>query len=327
MKLSSDYQWPYLQNYSVKYNSTSLKFRSDLLDQIETFFSKKYNTQALLFPSGRSALTAIMHFQKINRSDVVFTSKWSSKCVFDVIGNCSNPTVIMSKEVSRFLAIHKWGKIYRIDKSVLDPRFIIEDSVDSFIRNERGLFPNGGSFELLSLPKLIGGYCGGVILTKDNTFWEFAKSLQGQKMDLALFQSRLKQGKKIENASFIHWAENELQNFSLTEEDLLVIQDQLGSWEDGQKIILKRLAELQEKVSPEDFIHDTDKRLGPVLPLDLTRYSLENLEGVMIRNFSSEPDIAKLNFKPHLIIPLHFGVDEETFNLFIEKLIYLDREK
>ncbi|MFA6238838.1 MAG: hypothetical protein WC635_15990 [Bacteriovorax sp.] len=327
MKLPIDYQWPYLQNYSIKNSSSSLIFRRDILEQIESFFEKKYNCHALLFPSGRAGLSAIMLYQKTNRSDIVFTSKWSSKCVFDVICNYANPSVIFGEEVSQLLIVHKWGKIYRANNSSLNQRLIIEDSVDSFIRDESGLFPNEGSFELLSLPKLVGGYCGGVILTRDRAFFDFAKSLQGKKMDLARFQSQLKQGKKIDNAPFINWAETEIQNFSLTEEDLLMIQDQVGHWENCQKIILQRLAQLREKVNPQDFIHDENKRLGPVLPLDTARYSLGEIEGVMKRNFSSEPNISKLNFKPHLIIPLHFGIDDASFNYFVENLIQVDRGK
>lgn len=316
MSLPSDYQWPVNLSFSLSRESDSKQFRRDLYEDIEKFFAEKYKCHALLFPSGRSALSAIMQFKKCSRNDVVYTSKWVSKCVFDVIGAYSNPSVIMGEEVTKVLLVHKWGKVYKAPAR-FKGEGIIEDSVDSFLRDESALFPNGGEFEVLSLPKLIGCSAGGIALTRNEYFVSFVRSLQGTNMELADWQSRLKLKRMT---SFSGWADAELSNFTLVERDLLAIIDRLSHWESCQKIILERLNALSQKVAREDLFHTTEKRLGPVLPLDREKYSLGSLQGVMSRNFSFESDVSRLKFKNCLIIPLHFAVERRLFDQFMANL-------
>ena len=69
---------------------------------------------------------------------------------------------------------------------------IIEDSVDSIILHKNDLFTNKGDFEIVSLPKIIGSISGGIIITKNKSFYEFAKKEQDQNRKLGQYQSRRK---------------------------------------------------------------------------------------------------------------------------------------
>ena len=56
---------------------------------------------------------------------------------------------------------------------------IIEDSTDSIHLNKKSLFLNTNSkFEVVSLPKIISSYSGGLIYTKDKLFYNFAKNFK-----------------------------------------------------------------------------------------------------------------------------------------------------
>ena len=67
---------------------------------------------------------------------------------------------------------------------------IIEDSVDSIILHKNDLFTNKGDLD--SLPKIIGSISGGIIITKNKSFYEFAKKEQDQNRKLGQYQSRRK---------------------------------------------------------------------------------------------------------------------------------------
>lgn len=325
LPLPADYQWPSFKPNLLLNKSESFVHRPDLILQIEDFFAKKYGCHALLFPSARSGLSALMLFLKINRSDVIFTSKWASKCVFDVIGSFSNPSVVMTEEVNKILLIHKWGKIYKSSRQHFSPECIIEDSVDSFIVDPKTLFANKGKYEVLSLPKLIGGNCGGIILTHDNGFKQFTKNLQGQNIELARWQSRLKNKEIDQNTEFLHPSDNELQNFSLIEKDLHALIKQLDIWENCQKIIIQRLESIKNKIPLNDLIHNPVQRVGPVLPLAVSKYNFKNIKGMMVRNFSFESEVSELKFVPCWLMPLHFGVDDKTFDQLLAGLEFLEK--
>lgn len=325
LALPEDYQWPSYKSNLLRKESVSLVDRPDLTLQIEAFFENKYKCHALLFPSARAGLSALMLYLKINRSDVVFTSKWASKCVFDVIGNFSNPSVVMTEEVNKILLIHKWGKVYKNSHHPFASECIIEDSVDSFIVDSKCLFANMGKFEVLSLPKLIGGINGGIVLTHDEKFKQFAKNLQGQNMELARWQSRLKKKEITQHSEFLHSPENELKNFSLVEEDLQALIQQLSIWDDCQNIIIQRLEILKNKIAFEHLIHNPLKRVGPVLPLAVSKYDFNNRQGIMVRNFSFESEVSQLKFVPCWLLPLHFGIDDKTFDQLLAGLEFLEK--
>ena len=108
--LPEDYQWPnQCLSYPEYINSFKLKSRENIIKKIEEYFEKLFNVNAVLMPSGRSALTQILNYHKIDRSNLVFTTRWSSHCLFHAIGAFSNVSTNFFEHPDLILANHKWG--------------------------------------------------------------------------------------------------------------------------------------------------------------------------------------------------------------------------
>lgn len=129
--------------------------------EIEEFFSDRYGgTPAVLAPSGRSALNLGLSYLGLSRPDEVWIPPFSSHCVINAVGYSCTPTTVLDHRLKAAICFHQWGFPKKIETSAP----IIEDSVDSLITSTQGLFPNDGRFEILSLSKIFGSICGGIIL-------------------------------------------------------------------------------------------------------------------------------------------------------------------
>ncbi len=135
------------------------------VDDIEDYFSFLYpHSCPVLMTSGRACLSAIMDLLGLARADHVLLPPFSSHCVINAISRNTTPTPIMSNNTKATIAIHQWGYISQ-------PNFhgvLIEDSVDSLIPMNGDIFPLDGRFEVLSLSKIFGTLCGGVILCQSS---------------------------------------------------------------------------------------------------------------------------------------------------------------
>ena len=60
------------------------------------------------------------------------------------------------------------------------------------LKDKNDLFENKGDFEIISLPKIIGSVSGGIVITKDKNFYEYAKKEQIKNKELGQYQSRCK---------------------------------------------------------------------------------------------------------------------------------------
>ena len=64
-----DNQWPSpYTNYKIYNYSLSESKNYDYFREIETFFEDKFNCDAILTPSGRTAIAMVIRFKQINRS-------------------------------------------------------------------------------------------------------------------------------------------------------------------------------------------------------------------------------------------------------------------
>ena len=74
------------------------------------------------------------------------------------------------------------------------------------------MFVNGGDFEILSMPKIIGSVCGGIVVTKNLNFYDFAKKEQIKNKDLGQYQSRRKFEELNKKTTFHTWLYHESKN-------------------------------------------------------------------------------------------------------------------
>lgn len=116
--------------------------------------------EPVLFPSARAGLTAVLRTLGCTRDDRVAVPAYASHCVIEAVGRVATP-VPSDHEGARAatLVFHQWGYPHR----AAGDGTVIEDSADSLLAPGARLFPNGGRFELCSLPKSLGSASGGVV--------------------------------------------------------------------------------------------------------------------------------------------------------------------
>ena len=108
LPMNRDYQWP---ESAFKKNFIKIADDNVSLEYIEKYFSELINAQAYLFPSARSALSAILKFKNINRSHTLFAPKWSSHCVWDILARYGNPCSIYwckNGAIYLFCFVYEW---------------------------------------------------------------------------------------------------------------------------------------------------------------------------------------------------------------------------
>ena len=266
-----------------------------------------------MFPSGRAAIATILRFLKINRSNEVFTDKWSSHCLFNTIGAYTNiNTEIHNPDL--VICIHKWGEIKKIK---IKKKFqIIEDSVDSLVLNKKTLFPNNGEFEIFSLPKIIGSISGGLVITKNKKFIKFCKQEQKKNKKLGIYQAREKFDTLKNKKNFNTWLYYESWNTYTETNSLIDIERCLKNFDKNKNIIIKRINLIKRKLKINYYLND---RLGPVLALPLEKFkNIKYLSKKFLIRHNSKFIEKKAKFEKCILLPLHFKTNEKDFNIYLK---------
>ena len=231
--------WPKI---NLSHNNYKIKKK---IDYIEDFFLSLTGFRPILFPSGRSCLSLIFRYYKFNRSKSIFINKWSPFCIQSLATYYSNITTnILDSDL--VLLNHRYGKNQFLKKNYKN-KIIIEDSADSIHLNKKSLFINSNSkFEIVSLPKIISSYSGGLIYTKDKLFYNFAKKFQKKNKALGILQSK----KKINYLKNLDknnsWLLDEFDNTYLDQKALNNIIFNLKNFEINKKIIINRRKIIEE---------------------------------------------------------------------------------
>jgi putative PLP-dependent aminotransferase (TIGR04422 family) len=281
--------------------------------EIESFFESRLGHHAVVMPSARAALSLILKTHGFARSHVIFAPLWTSHCVWDVLGRYSNPTVGFDPAPDGFLAVHKWGYVHRFENT---PRgLIIEDSVDSLVASGDSLFPNGGLYELFSLPKIMGTFCGGIVLTRRRALAARLRShRQNVAASFAARQTDLKYACVRSNGTRgTEWQCVEYLNTRLDPNGLEHVLQCIGNYDINAKTIQRRL-ESVVKTAPRLARQLDPRRLPPVLPVAVrSRPRRAANSSIMIRRFDFSRRIDLPRYEPAYLLPLHFGVPDAQF--------------
>jgi len=316
-----DYQWPssFPTIFSYDKNLTN-KSADIIIDRIEEFFSEYYGCGAYLMPSGRSSISLLMRYLEFDRNKTVFITKWSSNCLYSCIGPYSNiSTDLVDPDL--ILANHKWG--YKVNlPEEYSSKIIIEDSVDTIHSEVSSLFHNNGLAEIISLPKIIGSYSGGLILTKDKNLASYIKSQQQNNIKLGCIQSE-RRSKSFEKIDYKleAWHCFEHINTSLDINALKDIENNLNNFFKNMLLISNRREIVLEKFRNLSL----DKaRLGPVVVLPLSQFSLidkNKNKNIMVRRFNYSSLLNKDLYEKSYILPTHFMISDEYFKSLLDLVI------
>ena len=292
-----------------------MKRNIGLYHKIEDFFSELFRVDVLLMPSGRASISLLTKHFHINRSQTVFAPKWTSHCVWDMITRFANPTIECNDKSDFIIAVHKWGNIEKLSKEYTAQ--IIEDSVDSIFIDRSTFFPNNGEFEIISLPKIIGSYTGGLVLIKNKKNVDQLRSYITGNIDLGNHQSKLRFEYALhQNSGFLNWEDRENENVTLDTNALENIAGCLKNYNLNKEMITKRL----ESIAAKSSLKIESDRLPPVFCVEINDKHSGIDPCIMIRSKNFSGFLDRPEFRKVGLIPLHFRADDELFEFCFQSL-------
>lgn len=351
--MALDYQWPSAARLPARFRARGADPRrvERLMRGIEEIFESRLGVRAVLVPSARAGLAMILRAHSVDRSRVVHVPQWVSHCLWDVVGRYSNTSVSFEPRPDVVLAVHKWGVVSRLSHPT--KALVIEDSVDSLPTSPRSLFPNGGLYELISLPKVFGAFCGGVVLTRDASAAERlralrkreelplrptpsrtacavpaagragARALAGQQSMLKYLAAKAAFDGRTE---FMEWEYLEFENLLLDEASLEHVADCVAGWDECAATILSRL----ERAVAADRrlgrgLNVDQGRLPPLLAITGVEPAAAAKAGFLVRRVDVRRSVDRPDYRPAALLPLHFGVREAEFGRLLGALTRLRR--
>ena len=87
--------------------------REQISCELEQRFTKLFGYPSIVVPSGRSAISLSFLLAGANRLNTIFAPKFSSHCVWNVVGRYGNPTINLTDDVDVILAVHLYGHMQR----------------------------------------------------------------------------------------------------------------------------------------------------------------------------------------------------------------------
>jgi hypothetical protein len=300
--------WPKSQKY--KFQNKYINYSKSKLNYIENFFSKKYNSKyCALTPSARTGIILSLKFKKFNKSKIVQLPRWSSNCLTNAVGSLSSINCLEAN-VDCKIVVHHLGQSFDVKKN---KSLLIDDSSDSLPLEKFTSCKKSKYSEVISLPKIIGSYAGGIVLTNNKFLYAYIKNHQDKDLELAKYQSIQKYNSMIKNSKNYSWHYNEIVNFSLDYNTVNNIFRNLIYFDINKNIIIKR-----KKLFSNYALYDDKYRLGPCLLFNLKKNNKQKLNAY---HFNITKNIDKQNYKEITVLPIHFGVSdlevEKFYNLII----------
>jgi putative PLP-dependent aminotransferase (TIGR04422 family) len=292
--------------------------RSALHDRLDEYFTGKMGYPVIVTSSGQAAISLVLRFYNFNRAQTIFAPRWSSHCVWNVTGRYGNPTSSALPSADIVLAIHRYGFVELCPPGTLRP--VIEDSCDSVVTDGQSLFPNGGDFEIISLPKVSGIYSGGLLLARTA---ELADRIRPATRDFGVvneyaglqrYLGQSGKGPPFCDPNVLEW-----QNFCPDLTVLQAIHDNLNAFDRNRETIELRLSDLARHAPQLLRLAKplSAGRLPPVLPIPLRGRAPE---GVLVRHSNRGESLDQPDYVPCALVPLHCGVGDEQFHAIVSKL-------
>jgi putative PLP-dependent aminotransferase (TIGR04422 family) len=271
----------------------------------------------VLCSSGRSALSLVLQNLKMTRSNSVGLFPYASHCVIDAISRNSTP--LFGKDSNNAdvrIVYHQWGFVQ--EKELRSNT--IEDCVDTICKIGTDLFPGGGSFELWSLPKILGTSSGGILWCRDEKTAIEIRNLRN-KRNGGLLQWILRLLSYRSKIIYYYWNGAECNGGMISRFQTGEILHALKKWAlifEDRKIKINNLWYLAPK-----FIQMPINRLPSVIPFltDFDETKLVNLS--LLSGYRKFNKVDKQNISTLvdvLPIPIHQDINQlELFDL-INKL-------
>lgn len=290
------------------YRITASDIERKLADMFPTGFP-------VLFSSGRSALLTALQLLQCTRNEPVGVFPYASHCVLDAVARIATPVPEeQGKDVS--VIYHQWSYVQQ--RAGLN--VVIEDCADTLCVPGAPLFPLGGSFELWSLPKIVGTTSGGVLWCRSEDEAAQARSLRDthKKRSLLLWLSRIA-GRKY-RIYHLFWQGVETEYGGICRLQAREIQIALDHWEAA---VTDRENKLDVALPlAAEWVRRDPLRLPPVVPVN-TPLPDSDIVNLGISSGSRQFTLyngSSTSFRRVLPLPIHQDVDINWLTSIVDSL-------
>ncbi|WP_216169881.1 putative PLP-dependent aminotransferase [Polynucleobacter bastaniensis] len=272
----------------------------------------------VLFSSGRAALSAALLQSNVSRKDFVGVFSYASHCVLDTISRVSTPlSGPYAKKENLRVVYHQWGFVQEVDL----PENTIEDCVDTLCKIGTKLFPGGGSFEIWSLPKILGTTSGGVLWCRTEKSALIAQKLRDNRGG-GVFLWSLRLFGKVALGAHLCWEGIEPNMGGISKSQVSEIFSGIKNWE---KIVSMRQKNL-EILWPYalSWLPKPVDRLPCAIPIQSSYPEGEIAElglSAGYRMIERMGENAEISVERVLPIPIHQDIDRSWINHIIKMIL------
>ena len=174
MKHTGYFLWP---EGSIKHAVTGVLQRSEVSTAERLLTELFPSGYPVLCSSARAAIAMVLEHCGASRPELVAVFPYASHCVLDAISRQATPQTYSREHLRIAIEYHQWG--YVQTRRTTTP-ILIEDAVDTLCVPGEPLFPLAGSYEIWSLPKILGTTSGGVIWCRDESDAEEIRDLRAR---------------------------------------------------------------------------------------------------------------------------------------------------
>ena len=295
-----------------KYNLEYKYFNFNSIESVEKAISKKFNyPHVVLLSSGRSSIVSCFKSLNLRRFDKVGFAPYANACIFRTLGEVATPVPsnIDIGNLKGQLIHHQWGYVQRTKlKSI-----IVEDSIDSLIINKKGLFPNNGDYEIVSLSKLLRLPYGAIVFCKNKLLKDSLVKVRNNNKSISSIQFYLKIIGKYSSTTNKYWDHLEtLNSYPGNKLNDLIIQ----RIENYDMIIFDRKKKL-DLIKKYITVEISNYRLPIVVPLDISKKKIDKIKKLkkfinLYRHFNINKNSNNWKLKKFFPLPIHQDVDLST---------------
>jgi len=290
---------------------------SSEIREIEGFLEDIYAPyRVILFSSARAALSAIIEVEKLSKKNLLGIPKFSSTCVIHAVTGFTQVTPFYSTEPDMYLVYHQMGVPYKIEST----KKVIEDSADSLCLDASALFQNNSSYEVFSLPKIIGSKFGGMVVVKNDKEASELEKIRNTRDKYVLFFDLLRAGKKTFPLGELLWEGACTRAYGTSRIARADISSKLLHWKNITDQRLRRM-ETVEKLNLNQWQLSTG-RLLCCLPVNLERVSaeLKSKYPYLIRNLYIDQTLKSQEMKQFFLLPLHQHCPDQFFDFALKEM-------
>ncbi|MEK9181255.1 MAG: DegT/DnrJ/EryC1/StrS family aminotransferase [Patescibacteria group bacterium] len=312
------------------------------METIESYLSRFYQRPALVLASARAGYYQALKFFGLTRRDHVLVPDFLCQAILNITNVSGFPVKQVDEKTKAVLVFHQWGYPQKMDEVLAEASrrnlIVIEDCAHSFGSKYKGrLVGTFGQAAFFSFAKLFPTYLGGVLVSDNAQFIEFAKKERAQKDNFSnrLFNfvaGRIAE-KSFDQAKARFWLDivylKSIHYPNLSSKYLGYLPANQAEFEGDQRARKQNYLTLKNSIKKEYLIAEREEEIDPIpflmpvfLPEEKLAPAREALSGknifADILHFDINRNVFASNYKKCLAAPCHQGLGNTEINNIVD---------